>query len=180
MTEDEAVRVLRGDDPAAVAQAEAALWELWAASGVPEIDRLYRRGLETMERRDLIAAEAIFTDIIRRAPDFAEGWNKRATIRYLGGNHAAAIADCEETVARKPHHFGALSGQGLCHMALGQYREAAALFRRTLAVHPHLEAARHNLAAALGEVVKAKGHAHASPLTGRADLAYPSAGRDRT
>jgi Tfp pilus assembly protein PilF len=158
MTEDEAVRALRGDDPAAAARAEAALWELWGTSGVPEIDRLLQRGIEAMERRDLIAAEAIFTDVIRRAPDFAEGWNKRATVRYLGDNHAAAIADCEETLARKPHHFGALSGQGLCHMALGQHHEAADLFRRTLAVHPHLEAARHNLAAALGEVVKVNGH----------------------
>ena len=158
MTEDEAIRALRGDDPAAAARAEAALWQMWGTSGVPEVDRLLQRAIEAMERRDLIAAEAMFTDVIRRAPDFAEGWNKRATVRYLGGNHAAAIADCEETVARKPHHFGALSGQGLCHMAVGQYREAADLFRRTLAVHPHLEAARHNLAAALGEVVKANGH----------------------
>ena len=159
MTEEEAVRALRGDDAAAATRAEAALWQMWSTSGTPDIDRVLRRGVEAMQRGDLIAAETIFTDVIRRAPDFAEGWNKRATVRYLGGNHAAAIADCEETLARKPHHFGALSGQGLCHMALGQHREAAALFRRTLAVHPHLDAARANLAAALGEVVKVNGHA---------------------
>ena len=158
MTEEEAVRILRGDDPAAAATAAAALWEMWHASGVPEIDKLLQRGIEAMERGDLLAAEALFTDIIRRAPDFAEGWNKRATVRYLGDNHAAAIADCEETLARKPHHFGALAGQGLCHMALGQHREAADLFRRTLTVYPHLEAARRNLAAALGEIVKLNGH----------------------
>ena len=159
MTEGEAVRVLRGDDPRQAALAEAALWEMWSMSGVADVDRLLRRGVEAMERRDLLAAEALFTDMIRRAPDFAEGWNKRATVRYLEENYAAAIADCEETLARKPHHFGALSGQGLCHIALGQHREAADLFRRTLAVHPHLEAARHNLAATMGEVVKGNGHA---------------------
>jgi tetratricopeptide (TPR) repeat protein len=159
VTEDEAVQALRGEDPAAAASAAATLWEIWHASGVPEIDRLLRRGIEAMERGELLAAEAVFTDIIRRAPDFAEGWNKRATVRYLAGNHAAAVADCEETLARKPHHFGALSGQGLCHMALGQPREAASLFRRTLAVYPHLDAARRNLAAALGEMVKVNGHA---------------------
>ena len=158
MTEDEAVRALRGEDPRTAALAEATLWEMWCASGVPDVDRLLRRGAEAVERRDLLAAEVLFTDVIRRAPDFAEGWNKRATVRYLAENYAAAVADCEETLARKPHHFGALSGQGLCHMALGQHRQAADLFRRTLAVHPHLEAARHNLAAALGEVVKVNGH----------------------
>ena len=158
MTEDEAVRALRGGDPRGAALAEAALWEMWSTSGVPDVDQLLRRGLEAMERRDLLAAEALFTDVIRRVPDFTEGWNKRATVRYLAENYTAAIADCEETLARKPHHFGALSGQGLCHMALGQHREAADLFRRTLAVHPHLEVARHNLATALGEVVKTNGH----------------------
>ena len=158
MTEDEAVRILRGDDTAAAAVAASALWDMWHASGSPEIDKILRRGIEAMERGDLLAAEALFTDIIRRAPDFAEGWNKRATAHYLDGNHAAAVADCEETLARKPHHFGALSGQGLCHMALGQHTEAADLFRRTLAIYPHLEAARRNLAAALGEIVKGNGH----------------------
>jgi tetratricopeptide (TPR) repeat protein len=158
VSEDEAVRALRGDDPRQAALAEAALWEMWSTSDVPDVNQLLRRGLEAMERRDLLAAEVLFTDVIRRAPDFAEGWNKRATVRYLAENYAAAIADCEETLARKPHHFGALSGQGLCHIALSQHREAADLFRRTLAVHPHLEAARHNLAAAMGEVVKVNGH----------------------
>jgi tetratricopeptide (TPR) repeat protein len=158
MTEEEAVRVLRGDDADAAALAASTLWGMWHVSGSPEIDKTLQRGIEAMERGDLLAAEALFTDIIRRAPDFAEGWNKRATARYLSGNHAAAVADCEEVLARKPHHFGALSGQGLCHMALGQHKEGADLFRRTLAVYPHLEAARRNLAAAVGEVVKGNGH----------------------
>ena len=158
MTEDEAVRALRGDDASAAAVAASALWNMWHVSGSPEIDKILQRGIEAMERGDLLAAEALFTDIIRRAPDFAEGWNKRATARYLSGNPAAAVADCEETLARKPHHFGALSGQGLCHMARGEHRKAADLFRRTLEVYPHLEAARRNLAAALGEIVKSNGH----------------------
>lgn len=158
MTEGDAVRTLAGDDPSAAARAATALWEMWHASGNAEVDKQLRRGIDAMERGDLLAAEALFTDVIRRAPDYAEGWNKRATARYLSGNHAAAVADCEETLARKPHHFGALSGQGLCHMALGQHREAADLFRRTLTVYPHLEAARRNLAAALGELVRTNGH----------------------
>jgi tetratricopeptide (TPR) repeat protein len=96
----------------------------------------------------------VFTRLIDKAPEFAEGWNKRATVRYMAKNYAGSIADCEETLTRNPNHFGALSGQGLCHMALGQYREAAALFRRTLAVHPHLDSGRANLRTALNEVVK--------------------------
>jgi tetratricopeptide (TPR) repeat protein len=158
MTETEALAVLRGDDPALAAQAEATLWEIWCRSGIPEVDRLLRQGIEAMERRELAEAVALFSQIIARAPDFAEGWNKRATARYVAEDYAGAVADCEETLARNRHHFGALSGQGICHMALGQFREAAALFRRALTVHPHLTSANHNLAAALSEAVKGNGH----------------------
>ena len=158
MTEAEALALLRGDDPAEAARAEHALWQMWTRSGIAEVDALLAVGVEAMERRDFGAAERIFTRIVARAPAFAEGWNKRATARYLAENYEGAIADCEATLARKPHHFGALSGQGLCHVALGQHREAAALFRKTLAVHPHLDTARRNLRLTLAEAVKGNGH----------------------
>src|SRR5467141_206685 len=154
MTETEALAALRGPDPVLAARAEATLWEIWCRSGIPEIDRLLRQGIEAMERRELEDAIALFGRIIERAPDFAEGWNKRATARYVAEDYEGAVADCEETLARNPNHFGALSGQGLCHMALEEYREAADLFRRALAVHPHLESGRTNLRTALHEVVK--------------------------
>ena len=158
MTEEEALAVLRGPDATQAAGAEAALWAMWCRAGRPEIDGLLLEGVRAMERRDLVEAEACFARLIARAPEFAEGWNKRATVRYLAENYEGSIADCRETLARKPHHFGALSGQGLCHLALGQHRDAARLFRRALAVHPHLTAARHNLALALSEAVKGNGH----------------------
>jgi tetratricopeptide (TPR) repeat protein len=158
MTEHEALAVLRGHDAASAARAEAALWAMWCQSGIPEVDDLLNDGVQAMERRNLDEARDTFTRIIARAPRFAEGWNKRATVRYLAEDYEGAIADCRETLALKPHHFGALSGQGLCHMALQQYREAADLFRRTLAVHPHLDAARHNLARALAEAARGNGH----------------------
>ena len=158
MTEDEGLKALHGDDPAAAARAEAALWEMWHHSGDGAIDALLRDGMASMERRDLAGAEAIFGRVITEAPAFAEGWNKRATVRYLAENYEGSIADCEETLTRNRHHFGALSGAGLCYMALGRHREAAAMFRRALAVHPRLRGARHNLAVALGEAVRGNGH----------------------
>lgn len=157
MTEDEALDALRANDESMAEEAEAQLWRMWCRSGDADVDALLHEGVEAMERTDLAEAEGIFDRIIEQAPDFAEGWNKRATVRYLCENYEGSIADCEETLARNPNHFGALSGQGLCHMALGQYRQAAALFMRTLAVHPNLMAARHNLAAAMGEAVKGNG-----------------------
>jgi tetratricopeptide (TPR) repeat protein len=158
VTEREALEALRGDDPALAARAQAALWAMWCRSSDAEVNALMRDGTAAMESRRFEEAEAAFTRIIRRAPEFAEGWNKRATVRYLAGDLAGSIADCEATLARNPNHFGALSGQGLCHLARGEAREAAALFRRALAVHPHLGSLRENLRVALARVVEGNGH----------------------
>ena len=157
MNEQEALSALRGEDPAQAAIAERTLWQLWSRSGVTDVDTLLGQGVEAMERAELAEAESIFTRIIGALPTFAEGWNKRATVRYLAENYCGSIADCREVLARKPHHFGAISGQGLCHMALGEHREAAALFRQVLVIHPHLAAARQNLQAATAELVKGNG-----------------------
>ena len=154
MTEREALDVLRAADPVRAARAAAALWEMWHRSGRADLDALLREGIEAMEAQRLDDAERVFTRLIETAPDFAEGWNKRATVRYLAKDYAGSIGDCRQTLARNPNHFGALSGQALCHLALGQYREAADLCRRALAVHPHLDGARANLRTAVQELVK--------------------------
>jgi tetratricopeptide (TPR) repeat protein len=154
MTETEALTILRGPDPVRAARAAAALWQMWHRSGRPALDALLRDGIEAMERRALAEADTLFTRLIEAAPEFAEGWNKRATVRYLARDYAGSIADCRCTLARNPNHFGALSGQALCHLALGEYREAADLCRRALVVHPHLDGTRANLRTALQELVK--------------------------
>ncbi len=154
MTEPEALAVLQKGDAIEAGRAAAVLWELWHRSGDAGLDAQLRRGIEAMERQELRSADEIFGRIISAAPGFAEGWNKRATVRYLAQDYEGSIADCRETLTRNPSHFGALSGWGLCHLALGQYQEAAMLFRRALAVHPHLTGARANLRTAVSELVK--------------------------
>src|SRR5215475_2558336 len=150
-TEQEALEALKGDDPELAATAEAMLWSAWCRSGNAEADRLFRAGVDAMQNRKLDEAEELFDRVIEMLPAFAEGWNKRATIRYMRKNFKGSIADCQETLARNPNHFGASSGQGLCHMSLGEFREAAVCFRRALQIHPHLDGVRYNLALAESE-----------------------------
>jgi tetratricopeptide (TPR) repeat protein len=150
-TEAEFLEALKGDDPTLAATAEAMLWRTWCRSGHSEADRIFRAGVEALQQGELEEAEAEFTRVIKITPDFAEGWNKRATVRFMRKDFAGSIADCRETLARNPNHFGASSGQGLCHMSLGEYREAAVCFRRALDIHPHLDAVRYNLARAEAE-----------------------------
>jgi tetratricopeptide (TPR) repeat protein len=157
VTEQEALRALHGEDAEQVATAEAALWEMWCRSGRADLDNELRLGIAQTERQDFAAAVATFSRIIEAMPGFAEGWNKRATVRYLMRDYTGAIADCVETLARNPVHFGALSGQGLCHMALGQPAAASRCFRRALEVHPQLTNARQNLATAIAHVARGNG-----------------------
>lgn len=151
MNEQEALDALKGEDREMAAAAEATLWSAWCRSGDQETDGLFRAGILAMQSRRLDEAEESFTSVIERQPQFAEGWNKRATVRYLRQDFRGSVADCQETLARNPNHFGAASGQGLGHLSLGEFREAAVCFRRALEIHPHLEAVRHNLALAQAE-----------------------------
>jgi tetratricopeptide (TPR) repeat protein len=160
--------LLHGDDPELVALAEATLWQVWGRSGDPAVDALHAEGLRALEQQDWLGAVAAFGRVIDAAPTFAEGWNKRATARYLATHYATSIADCEEVVRLNPYHFGALAGQGLCHVALGQLRAAARCFRRALQVHPRLEAARQQLARVEATLARGNGHAVGTDTRGAA------------
>lgn len=153
------VETLASEDVVLVSLAERALWEIWCRSGIPEVDGVLREGMAAMERGNYESAVALFSTVIQMAPDFPEGYNKRATAYYLAGRHRMAIADCETTLRLNPLHFGAASGQGLCHAALGEFDRAAACFHRALEIYPRLETARQNLAGARrGRVAAGNGH----------------------
>jgi len=131
-------RALRDRDPLVRALAEQAMWRVWSRSGDNETDRLLGIGVEAMsERRGEVAVET-FTRIIERRPDFAEGWNKRATVYYLLGEYRKSLADCDEVMKRNPYHFGALSGYGMIYLQLGDPARALGYFERALAVNPNL------------------------------------------
>ena len=129
---------LRDESPFVRSYAEQGLWLLWNRSGDPGIDRLMARGSEEMQAGRHTEAIATFSSIISRKPDFAEAWNKRATVYYLAGDFRRSLADCDEVLKRNPRHFGALSGAGLVNVQLQQYDQALAWFRRALEVNPNM------------------------------------------
>jgi tetratricopeptide (TPR) repeat protein len=132
------VQALRDPDSAVRSEAHDSLWAIWHRSGDPAIDALLGQGIALMQSGRLPESVAVFSDVIARAPAFAEGWNKRATAYYLMGELDRSLADCEEVVRRNPVHFGALAGFGLIYLQKEDLPKAAEYFEKALAVDPTL------------------------------------------
>jgi tetratricopeptide (TPR) repeat protein len=132
------LEALRDPEPQVRFLAENAIWSIWMRSGDAGIDERTREGAELLHQERFEEALAIFEDVVRRRPDFAEGYNKRATALYYLGDYERSLADIAETLKRNATHFGALSGAGLCWMALGDPDAALPYFERALALNPNL------------------------------------------
>jgi tetratricopeptide (TPR) repeat protein len=132
------LQALRDDDEVVRALAEHSVWQVWSRSGDVQIDALFQTGLEQMHRGAAQAAVETFTAIIEKKPDFAEGWNKRATIYYLMGEYDKSLRDCDEVMKRNPNHFGALAGYGQIYLQLEKPEATLEYFQRALRVNPNL------------------------------------------
>lgn len=129
---------LKSADAAQAQRIEREILNEWSKSGSPAMDLLLRRGQEAMAAGDFPAAIAHFTALVDHAPDFAEGWNARATAYYMEGEFGPSIEDIARTLTLNPRHFGALSGLGMIFQELDQPEKALEVYRAALAIHPHL------------------------------------------
>ena len=139
------VKALRDRDEETRAIAEAAIWEIWGRSGDAEIDELYQKGLQLMNFGAAGEAIKVFTIIIGKKPEFAEGWNKRATLYYSVGEYQKSLRDCDEVMKRNPLHFGALAGYGMIYTQLNQLERALEYFRRALKINPNMQGVAINI-----------------------------------
>ena len=134
-------------DAAVAAPVEREIWVRWTQHADPAVEALMEEAGLAMAVDDFDQALAALDRVVAMAPGYAEGWNRRATVHYLSGRLEASLADVERVLALEPRHFGALSGRGLCLLALDRPEEAAEAFAAALAVHPHLGGAQENLRA---------------------------------
>lgn len=131
-------------DPQAAELIELAIWNIWIEHEDPVIATLMGKGITAMARRDYASAVRVFDQMVKLEPEFAEAWNKRATVHYLLGNYQESLGDIDKTLALEPRHFGALSGRGLVYVELQEDEKALESFEEALAIHPNMEGARHN------------------------------------
>jgi tetratricopeptide (TPR) repeat protein len=118
------------------------IWSIWSRSGRKDIDALMRDAMTKFNNSQLGRALALFDKIVKRAPSFAEGWNKRATVLYLLNQYDRSLADIAKVLALEPRHFGALSGKGAILMAQKKYHEALEVYRRAIAINPAMNEAK--------------------------------------
>jgi tetratricopeptide (TPR) repeat protein len=130
---------------------ERDIWELWMASDSPTAEVLLQQATRAMNKGAPEAALAILNRLIGAYPDFAEAWNKRATLYFMMGNYQASLADIEKVLELEPRHFGALSGRGMIYQSQKKYGAALAAFQDALAINPNMRAVK-DAVKALGKI----------------------------
>lgn len=118
-------------------QLERQIRKEWSRSGSAAMDLLYQRGEKALENQDYANALEHFTALTDHAPDFAEGWNARATALFHLELYGPAIEDLSKTLALNPDHFEAMTGLAVILGRVGMEKEALEVWHLIRAVHPH-------------------------------------------
>ena len=131
--------------PSQATSLEKRIWQIWMEHPLPEMTTKLGKGTLAMQFQNYEEALEHFSELTRQVPQFAEGWNKRATVLYLLGRFHESSVDVKRTLQLEPRHFGALSGKGLILMKLKDWSGAIEAFQQGLKIHPKLPAAVRHL-----------------------------------
>lgn len=141
-------------DASSARRTASQIWQIWSEK--PDNQKLstqLSKGVMLMNAGHLRAAEDIFTAVITDDPDFAEAWNKRATVYFMMGAYDLSKSDIAQTIAREPRHFGALSGLGLVETHTGNYDAALKAYEQAAEIHPFMDG-YDDIVSALKKLVK--------------------------
>ena len=114
------------------------IWFYWTTPSDPILAGRMREALTARAMGDSMAAIRLLDELVADFPQYAEGWNQRATLYYMIGDYEASIADCARVLELEPRHFGALSGRALMYLQLGKRALALKDMATAIAIHPFL------------------------------------------
>ena len=133
----------KSDNVSIALEIEMKIWSIWSKHPTQEkLTQSLSKGSELMAEGELESAYKIFSTIIDSVPNWAEGWNKRATVLYLMGRYYDSLNDIDEVLKLESRHFGALSGQGLVQIKLGNYEKAIKSYQAVQKIYPSIRAAK--------------------------------------
>ena len=118
---------------------EREIIRIWNQSTDPQVNELMEKGLTNMAEDKTEDALDAFNALVKYAPNFAEGWAKRAMVEYLHGDYKASLADIDRTLKLEPRHFDALSERGEIELAQGEKALALKAFNATLDIDPYYD-----------------------------------------
>ena len=116
---------------------EKNIWNRWITHPKSEYltDKL-ENGTFSMNNNQYRLALKLFSDVITEDPNWAEAWNKRATLLFLMGNYDASLKDIEQVLSLEPRHFGALSGRAQIYLSLKEYEKAITDLEKAKSIYP--------------------------------------------
>lgn len=131
----------KAEQPMMAQQLEREIWNAWLEIDDEAVEEELKAGMRDMSRSRFEESIEHFTRVTEMAPEFAEGWNKRATAYFYNGDLARSMQDIQKTLSLEPRHFGAISGMGLIFLKRGDERAALDAFREVLEIHPMAQGA---------------------------------------
>ena len=134
-------------DGSQAAGVEQQIWALWMTSDSPTAEVLLQQATTAMGDGANDDALKILNRVIGAYPDFAEAWNKRATLYFVMERYDDSLADIDKVLDLEPRHFGALSGRGMILQKQKRYSAAVEAFRAALAINPSLSTAEESIKA---------------------------------
>jgi tetratricopeptide (TPR) repeat protein len=140
---DELFRELRlADNEMEASEISRQIWSYWFAPSDPKLAARMSVASNFIGEGDLAGSLDELNGIVTEYPDYAEGWNQRATVHYMLNNLDASLADIKHVLAIEPRHYGALSGRVLIYLKQGKHAEALRDMIAALAIHPYLSERR--------------------------------------
>jgi Flp pilus assembly protein TadD len=121
---------------------EDLVWALWISHPDPAAESLMAQAVNALATGKFATARPLLDELVAHYPDWAEAWNKRATLAFVEDRDADAVADITQTLLLEPRHFGAVAGFGQICLRHGHVHEARAAFAVALALNPHLDSIR--------------------------------------
>ena len=118
---------------------EQEIWSLWSTHPTDEkLTARLEEGSMFVRNQQPKRAREIFTEVIKLDENWAEAWNKRATVLYMLGEYQKSQDDIDKVLELEPRHFGALAGQGLVNIQLKNFEKAIRSYKQAKEIYPSM------------------------------------------
>ena len=116
------------------------IWTLWSTHPTDhKLTSILDEGSRLVQDQKLYKAIEVFTKAIELDPNWAEAWNKRATVLYMVGDYQESQNDIDKVLILEQRHFGALAGQGLVNIKLKNYEKAIESYEKAQEIYPAMQ-----------------------------------------